>query len=136
MISMAMLHDAQRVLKQFALLFSVLQSSGHFDHLILADCFSDLLHVFFLCIVTLPDQIFLLLGRKISPPELVLANPGNGCCTVQSGVSWKKSLPSQAGKGLSTPYKEIGQQKSAVKADRTHLPVQSDFVRRLAVSSE
>ena len=33
---------------------------------------------FFLCIVTLPDQIFLLLGRKISPPELVLANPGKG----------------------------------------------------------
>ena len=31
---------------------------------------------FFLCIVTLPDQIFLLLGRKISPSELVLANPG------------------------------------------------------------
>lgn len=33
---------------------------------------------FFLCIVTLPNQIFLLLGRKISPPELVLANPGKG----------------------------------------------------------
>ena len=33
---------------------------------------------FFLCIVTLPDQIFLLLGRKISPSELVLANPGKG----------------------------------------------------------
>jgi hypothetical protein len=32
--------------------------------------------------------------------------------------------------------KAIGQQKSAVKADRTHLLVQSDFVRRLAVSSE
>ena len=48
----------------------------------------------------------------------------------------KSPFPSQAGKGLSTPYKEIGQQKSAVKADRTHLMVQSDFVRRLAVSSE
>ena len=42
----------------------------------------------------------------------------------------KSPFPSQAGKGLSTPYKEIGQQKSAVKADRTHLPVQSDFVRQ------
>ena len=48
----------------------------------------------------------------------------------------KSPFPSQAGKGLSTLYKAIGQQKSAVKADRTHLPVQSDFVRRLAVSSE
>ena len=37
---------------------------------------------FFLCIVTLPDQIFLLLGRKISPPELVLANPGKGFVAV------------------------------------------------------
>ena len=37
---------------------------------------------FFLCIVTLPDQIFLLLGRKISPSELVLANPGKGFVAV------------------------------------------------------
>ena len=37
---------------------------------------------FFLCIVTLPDQIFLLLGRKISPSELVLANPGKGLVAV------------------------------------------------------
>ena len=36
----------------------------------------------FLCIVTLPDQIFLLLGRKISPSELVLANPGKGLVAV------------------------------------------------------
>lgn len=37
---------------------------------------------FFLCIVTLPDQIFLLLRRKISPSELVLANPGKGLVAV------------------------------------------------------
>jgi len=32
--------------------------------------------------ISLPDQIFLLLGRKISPPELVLANPGKGFVAV------------------------------------------------------
>lgn len=59
-----------------------------------------------------------------------------GVVLFKAAFHGKSPFPSQAGKGLSTPYKEIEQQKSAVKADRTHLPVQSDFVRRLAVSSE
>ena len=37
---------------------------------------------FFLCIVTLPDQIFLLLRRKVAPPKLILANPGKGFVAV------------------------------------------------------
>ena len=50
-----------------------------------------------------------------------------GVVLFKAAFHGKSPFPSQAGKGLSTPYKEIGQQKSAVKADRTHLPVQSDF---------
>ena len=37
---------------------------------------------FFLCIVTLPDQIFLLLRRKVAPPKLILANPRKGFVAV------------------------------------------------------
>ena len=48
-----------------------------------------------------------------------------GVVLFKAAFHGKSPFPSQAGKGLSTPYKEIGQQKSAVKADRTHLPVQS-----------
>ena len=33
----------------------------------------------------------------------------------------KSPFPSQAGKGLSTPYKEIGQQKSAVQSQTEHI---------------
>ena len=36
----------------------------------------------FLCLVTLPDQIFLLLRRKVAPPKLILANPGKGFVAV------------------------------------------------------
>ena len=43
-----------------------------------------------------------------------------GVVLFKAAFHGKSPFPSQAGKGLSTPYKEIGQQKSAVKADRTH----------------
>ena len=36
----------------------------------------------FLCFISLPDQVFLLLGREIAPSELVLANPGKGFVAV------------------------------------------------------
>ena len=37
---------------------------------------------FFLCIVTLPNQVFLLLRCKVAPPKLILANPGKGFVAV------------------------------------------------------
>ena len=36
----------------------------------------------FLCLVSLSNQVFLLLRRKVAPPELVLANPGKGFVAV------------------------------------------------------
>ena len=36
----------------------------------------------FLCLIPLPDQIFLLLGRQVPPAKLVFANPGYGLIPV------------------------------------------------------
>ena len=36
----------------------------------------------FLCLVSLSNQVFLLLRRKVAPPKLILANPGKGFVAV------------------------------------------------------
>ena len=36
----------------------------------------------FLCLVSLSNQVFLLLRRKVAPPKLILANPGKGLVAV------------------------------------------------------
>ena len=36
----------------------------------------------FLCLVSLSNQVFLLLRCKVAPPKLILANPGKGFVAV------------------------------------------------------
>ena len=44
-----------------------------------------------------------------------------GVVLFKAAFHGKSPFPSQAGKGLSTPYKEIGQQKSAVRRQTARL---------------